>query len=233
VRTLRQCVDNRTDLSSRPFPFAKGPFVAYSHIVAAALVATPILAADERYALTARKQSHLHHPFSGNLLPPRSRYHPRHGIVYDDVYYGYLVSELFAHRKLTFVQAALSEFRKQHPLRLDVTDFHGFNVRIYHTLKSAKRYEWIANSSRLRRGLASSVGLQGGFCCMRAHGSRGNGTSDPWANLSQKHHCCERWLQCVPTRRSGRKFRCPHERPSSLGDSAARGEELATLLREE
>ena len=48
-----------------PYPFAKGPLVVYSHVVASTLVAMPELAADEAFALGARKREPLRAVFSG------------------------------------------------------------------------------------------------------------------------------------------------------------------------
>ena len=143
-----------------------------------------------------RKQQPLRHPFSGNLLPARSRYHPRNAIVYDDIYYGHLLLQTFTHRKLTMLQAPLSEYIKESPRRLETTDGFGFAVRMYHKLKHPVRFDFVRNSTRLRAGLLPSNASRG-FCCAPRHGGNLNLKWGPWANLSANYGCCERWVFCL------------------------------------
>lgn len=196
-----------------------------------AVVASPSLDADERYALTTRKQAVLRHPFSGNVLRPNSRYHPRHAVVYDDVYYGQLLLETLAHSKLTLVHAPLSEYKKERSPRLAAFDPNGYHVRIYHTLKHPKRFEYVANHSRIRAVLSTNSGLRGGYCCFPHHGSLtrtlgGSPTATPssWGNMTAIYSCCEKWMFCVASRWRPGGFYCPLQTPP------ARGGDLSKLI---
>ena len=86
--------------------YAKGPLVAYSHPVASALV--PRLTTDEAAALNRNSRPLLDR--YGSLTAPGVFGHPARSIVYDDVYYSALVSELFATRDM------LLEARRCHTL---------------------------------------------------------------------------------------------------------------------
>ena len=55
-RFQRECLHD--DLVG-PYPFAKGPLVAYSHSVAEVVVGMKALERDEKYALTGRKATPL------------------------------------------------------------------------------------------------------------------------------------------------------------------------------
>lgn len=97
-----------------PFPYAKGPFVAYSLPVASALVER--LAADETAALN-RSTRPLLDKYGALTDPTRGR-HPARTILYDDIYYSALVFELYAERELLLVEAPFSEFVKERSMRL-------------------------------------------------------------------------------------------------------------------
>lgn len=107
-RWLDECVAPNT---VGPFPYAKGPLVAYSRPVAAAIA--PRFEADERRALVRGTQQRLASQRQSAIYgtPQRGRRHrerpadPSRRIVYDDVYYAALVFETFRNRSLTLVRA--------------------------------------------------------------------------------------------------------------------------------
>ena len=82
-----------------PFPYAKGPFVAYSLPLARALV--PRLKAGEAHALN--RSGLMLRGASGKLHKPRSAWHPSTHILYDDVYYNALLFELFSREPMLLV----------------------------------------------------------------------------------------------------------------------------------
>ena len=102
-----------------PYPFAKGPLVVYSRSVAERLVGLPQFDADEAHALSTRKTSTLRNAVSGRLSPSRSARHPSKSIVFDDIYYGYLVLLAYAREPLALVHARLSEYRKDKYTRIN------------------------------------------------------------------------------------------------------------------
>ena len=158
-RFQRECL--HADLVG-PYPFAKGPLVAYSRNVAAALVALPELDEDEGWATSARISSRLRNPITGALYEPRQVLHPHKSPLYDDIYFGYLTLRALATKPLLLVNARLSEFDKGKPLRLDTQ--RGF-VRIYHKLKTGVRFGWIANHTELPDALRHNVRSR--FQCTR------------------------------------------------------------------
>ena len=54
---------------------------------------------------------------TGNMYTnTRRALHPSHAVVFDDIYFGYLVFRAFSNRSLTLVNALLSEVDKKKPL---------------------------------------------------------------------------------------------------------------------
>ena len=96
-----------------PYPFAKGPLVAFSHSVASRLVSLPELAEDEQYALGGRRRTPLVNVIDGRLYPITKGGHPRRAVVFDDIYYGYLLLRAYRHANLSLVHARISEFDKK------------------------------------------------------------------------------------------------------------------------
>jgi hypothetical protein len=150
-RFERECT--HPDLSG-PFPFAKGPLVGFSRQVVSTLVSLREFDEDERHALSTRKRHPLRNVVSGKMYEATHPFHPRRAVIYDDIYYGYLVLRAYANATIALVHARLSEVDKKHPLRLDP---QGGLVRIYHKLKTAERFGWVNRSDVLRRSIRSRV----------------------------------------------------------------------------
>uniref|UniRef100_A0A7S2HZT9 Uncharacterized protein n=1 Tax=Haptolina brevifila TaxID=156173 RepID=A0A7S2HZT9_9EUKA len=138
-----------------PFPYAKGPFVAYSRSVAAAI--STRFDADERLALGRDSKSQMADVY-GSIQPLKARRHPSKSIVYDDVYYSALVFELYLNRSLTLVRAPLSEYVKQRPMRLQP-------ALVYHKLKHKDRFGYVSNHSELWGAGRLFLDNQGGEVC--------------------------------------------------------------------
>ena len=160
-----------------PFPYAKGPFVAYSRAVAAAM--SRRFDADEKRALE-RHTRPLPDAY-GTTRAPGHRHHPSRMIVYDDVYYASLVFELFGNRSLTLVRAPLSEYVKERPQRLQ-------RALVYHKLKHPKRFEYVANNSA---ALTTRDGWERGALCPKRQRAG-------WARALSTHDvdCCSAWRGC-------------------------------------
>ena len=213
-----------------PYPFAKGPLVVFSRSTAAAIVATPEFDADEQWAVADRKSAKLRNLMSGALYEPKRVLHPSRQPLFDDIYFGYLTLVALSDRDVLLVNARISEFDKKRPYRLDTQ--MGF-ARIYHKLKTAHRFGWIANYSQLPRALAMNVRTR--FDCTRrwkrldqwrvrnlgltrnalarmpaAATSRYDGgvilRSSANASMSS---CCLNWRFCFGSGREGAAFRAP------------------------
>lgn len=194
-----------------PDRFAKGPLVGFSHAVAATLVAMPELDADEAYALGGRKRVPLRHVVNGKVYTPAKGFHPKRSVIFDDIYYGYLMLKAFANEPLSLVTAPISEVDKSLPARLNPQK--GL-VRIYHKLKTAERFGWINRSALLKAAIRDKVHTS--FTCsissprerypwMVAMGHR-NGSSRVFPNYPDDGRfgvrnvtltrCCQDWMWC-------------------------------------
>lgn len=148
---------------------------------------------------------------TGNVYTnTRRAIHPSHAVIFDDIYFGYLVFRAFSNRSLTLVNARLSEVDKSKPLEERLDTLSGL-VRIYHKLKTDVRFGWI-NQTRTLNALKQRVRSK--FACLRRQGrnnifsvwqvrgltSTSNTAQAPGefgvlshANLTT---CCERWSYC-------------------------------------
>ena len=193
--------------------FAKGPLVGFSHAVAATLVAMPELDADEAYALGDRKRLPLRHVVNGKVYSPERGFHPRRAVIFDDIYYGYLMLKAFANEPLSLVTAPISEVDKSLPNRLNPQ--RGL-VRIYHKLKTAERFGWINRSETLKAAIRDKVHTS--FTCninsprertpWKVHlGRLDNVSSRVFPNLPDDDgrfgvrnvtltRCCQDWMWC-------------------------------------
>jgi hypothetical protein len=160
---------------SGPFPYAKGPFVAYSRAVVTLIVRS--FAADEAYALS-RGRGPLADVY-GTVRQASDKQHPAHKIVYDDVYYSSLVFEAYRDRALTLIRAPLSEYVKERASRLQP-------ALVYHKLKHPMRFSYVLNHSD--ELLAGSSGWGHARCDGRPG----------WARALSEYNldCCERWVGC-------------------------------------
>ena len=134
-----------------PYPFAKGPLAIFSReLVRDVLV--PKLGPDEAWTLSAASAS----------------LRSRHGIIYDDIYYGALIYKALHERPLTLVDAPLSEYQKSKP-KLDRRGrpkrtppaLHPRGAAlIYHKLKHPKRFDLVRNASLLASPSATRDGTE-------------------------------------------------------------------------
>mmetsp|Transcript_49981 Transcript_49981/g.82876 ORF Transcript_49981/g.82876 Transcript_49981/m.82876 type:complete len:351 (-) Transcript_49981:160-1212(-) len=123
-RTSREGVDGKLCLGmdlAGPFPFAKGPFVAYSRTLLEELAGS--FTPDE--ALKALK------------VPHSSK-----AILYDDVYLAYLIYKQHRNANLTLISAPMSEYVKER-------EPHVRPAVILHKLKHPMRFLWVANRSAI------------------------------------------------------------------------------------
>ena len=113
--SVHVCGGNGTSVAG-PFPFAKGPFVAYSRSVVAAFAHR--LDSDAAQALA-------------HAANTRHRW-----IVYDDIYAGFLTYHALGSEPVTLINAPLSEYvhTRERALR---------PAAILHQLKSPKRWDYV------------------------------------------------------------------------------------------
>ena len=141
---------------------------------------------------------------------PRRAVHPSHAVIFDDIYFGYLVMRSFSNRSLTLVNARLSEVDKKKPLEERLDTLKGW-ARIYHKLKTDVRFGWI-NQTRTLDALKHNVRSK--FGCVRRQGLRNifsvwqvrglhmtSASSAAPGQLGGLSHanltrCCERWSYC-------------------------------------
>ena len=134
-RSVVECIGERR---SGPFPYAKGPLVAYSRDVAAAIV--PKLDAEEAEATRVHSTTEWHVDRYATLRPPRHNLHPKKYIMYDDVYYSALVYEELSGKPLTLLRMPMSEYVvEREPMRLQP-------ALLFHKLKHPARFAWVANN---------------------------------------------------------------------------------------
>ena len=150
-----------------PYPFAKGPLVGFSHSVASTLVQMPELARDEAYALSERKRIPLRNVVTGKVYQPgrRNAMHPSKAVVFDDIYYGYLILKAYANRSLGLTLARLSEYDKSTP-KSRLNPQRG-TVRIYHKLKTAERFGWVNRTPETYAAVRGELWRRTSFACHR------------------------------------------------------------------
>jgi hypothetical protein len=139
-----------------PYPFASGPFVAYSRRVAALLVG--LLKEDEAYVLGERRQRPLTNVKTGYLANRTSRSHPSRRIFMEEIYYAYLLFREWRNatssalgRGLVLVDEPMTEIHSKngvYPAMSHITQHH----YIFHKLRYASHFALLANSSILRTG---------------------------------------------------------------------------------
>jgi hypothetical protein len=155
---------------------------------------------------------------------PKRKMHPTNAVVFDDIYYGYLVMKTFSNRSLALVNARLSEVDKTKPLE-ERLDTQGGWARIYHKLKTSVRFGWV-NKTRTLNALKQHVRSK--YACVRrqrlfifsvwqVRGLHVTSALDAVpSRLAPLSHanlttCCERWIYCeasaAPRLRRGRRQR--------------------------
>lgn len=122
-----------------PFPFMAGPFTAYSKHLVRELLALPQLAADDAYVRGPRETEKIRSAYNGRVYRPGSKMHPASQILFEDVYFGYLMFRYLANRSLTLVYSPISEMRRKAPPL--------FNAHVYHRLKSPGDFDYARNHS--------------------------------------------------------------------------------------
>lgn len=162
---VSQCL--RSGLSG-PFPFAKGPFTAFSSAVvqliisheampsagavprtmaAEARLGSPSLTrmeADERWLLGNRTREPLLNAFTGRIVDITVRSHPSRRTFFEEVYLASLVHELLQNESVALLHAWMSEYRGGNRRGADREPFVVgktlFPAHIYHNLKKPSRF---------------------------------------------------------------------------------------------
>ena len=88
-----------------PYPFAKGPLVVYSRNVLRRLMQMPRLATDEAYAIGTRSMHPLRSPVNGKVYEAGQLLHPGRTVMFDDIYYGYLLLLAYAQEPMALIHA--------------------------------------------------------------------------------------------------------------------------------
>ena len=174
-RSVVECIGEKR---SGPFPYAKGPLVAYSRDVAAAIVAK--LDAEEAEATRVHSTMEFHVDRYSVLRPPRHNLHPQKYIMYDDVYYSALMYETLCGKPLTLLRMPMSEYVvEREPMRLQP-------ALLFHKLKHPARFAWVANNSA--KLLAHDA--------WRSRGQRCDPPGAVFARRQQPDRCFARWVTC-------------------------------------
>ena len=141
-----------------PYPFARGPFIAYSRPVAQLLVG--LIDDDEAYVLGLRRQRNLVNVNTGVVQRPSQRSHPHNRIFMDEVYYAYLLyrelhdatvsgsNRLILVNELVHDILSKDKFYQEEfmPGAAPPSQLHN----VYHKLRHASHFEALANRSYLR-----------------------------------------------------------------------------------
>lgn len=136
-----------------PFPFAAGPFMAYSRGVVKFLL--PMFLADEAYVVGPRRQSRLVNARTGYVAAPTHKSHPSKRIFMEEVYYAYMLfRELHnASRAMVLIHEPMHEIYSRTKIYPD-EPIGGFGStkmshEIFHKLRYASHFETLFNSSYL------------------------------------------------------------------------------------
>lgn len=185
-----------------PFPFAAGPFVAFSAALARSLARH--VDRDEEYALGEWTHTPLRHPLRGNqTFAPEDPRHPSNSILLEDVYFGYLLYRHWGEAPLTLIDVGTSllEVGPQSALSLGRLAGAGRGMTILHGIKSAHRHlPWlVSNRSRseeLLRPRVRALYCGGGIERGQAHEHE-----QQLAGLGRTLHrvvgTCGRWRMCL------------------------------------
>ena len=135
-----------------PYPFAAGPFMAYSRSVAKLIAG--MLDADEAYVLGPRRQQRLVNIKTGYVAAPTHRSHPSRRILMEEIYYAYMLfRELHnASNGPILVDEPMHEIFSRSQIYPNEPR-GGFRVghfeHIYHKLRYASHFETLFNTSYL------------------------------------------------------------------------------------
>ncbi len=160
---------NRCVWTSGPFPFAKGPFVAFSHALVRRVMHLPELLTDED------RVRRFYWEGGFNVSKARSGVP---WLLLEDVYFGYLISKHLARAQLMMVRLSMAEWGTGWGPPAGPGRAH-----IYHKLKQANRFTVMANRTRdyLGRPVRARLNCDGGSFGKQMLVYAG---------------CCELWRQC-------------------------------------
>ena len=155
-----------------PYPFAAGPFIAYSTPLARRILR--LLGDSERYLI---EHLPLVNPFDGVLHQPDEKGHPSKVIFKEEVYWAYLVWKWLSAEPVYLVHAPMSEYQRERE-----PDHLNREALVFHKLMVPAHFEHVAE----RRYLQSTWGERRVEC--------DDGKLGTWMNTSLQ--CCSRWQWC-------------------------------------
>ena len=198
-----------------PFPFAAGPFVAYSRelaevIISSASPSVPGLDVDERYVVMNRSRQTLFNAFKGTWAAPSSRRsHPSRQVFFEEVYYAFRVYQLMQTGSVALLHAWMSEYKGGSRSREDPPGHVGwtlFPAHFYHHLKKPSRQRFVEEHASTF--LSTLTPPRPGRCRplisaaerekQRRRLRTCNVGSVPDGQLNRELGC-ERWLRCEPS----------------------------------
>lgn len=160
-----------------PYPFAAGPFIAYSRPLARWVLRH--LGDSERYVIEERPRMELVRPVDGLLVQPNDTAHPASQVFKEEVYWAYLIWQGLALKPIYLVHAPMSEYKlvrqPEHLLR---------DAVVFHRMVLPEHFEHVATSGYLATQWATA------FPANCDGGKLGS-----WLNLSTG--CCLHWQSCT------------------------------------
>ena len=185
-----------------PFPFAGGPFQAYSHAYAARLVA--MLHAEEEYVLTNFSTAPIIHPRSGAVVQPTSKAHPANRLLIEDAHFGYMQRVGFDELDVVMIDASMCSmvgrdkrnrwagdqmcggplWRKELKGAADGRPPAMIHAHIYHNIKHPERWSYLKRHPELLERSARPR-----LVCDEEEHSLG-------ATMHAQQGCCRRWRSC-------------------------------------
>ena len=172
-----------------PYPFAAGPFMAYSRAVLARLL--PLVLDGEQRVLGERWRVPLVNAVTGRVVRPEQRSHPANRLFMEEVWLGALVYGLFREEALTLVDVPMAEFSGRRPPTA--------SAHVYHRVKHPGRFEALAAASRYGKPWQRETKLR----CAPLRDTDGSGARRGCAKEGMRlRHCCAQWWTCFPSVRS-------------------------------
>ena len=176
-----------------PFPFAAGPFVAYTRSVVATLVAAiDRRTNDESFVLGDRNLRPLVNPYTGRRVSNTTAGHPSTRILLEDVYYGYLLFSTLGlmrvNQSLTMVDAPVRPM----PELLSTPTGPEAVADFYHPSKKVQpMMRMLLNASTISHYLGETDAFARKRPLLRCdRGSFGQ-------HMMKTEGCCARWRVCA------------------------------------